>query len=202
MQLSQLVANVQDVFKRPDMQAQVEARVRGAILWAHKSEYFIRDRQVAIQAVQNPSNLVRMALPPFFRQFEIIRPMTAAGDPITLTTDTDDMVGYQEIDPRQVNGVRSGGGINYYYVAGDVINISTTVLPANLYFLYYALPDLRSPEAVTWITEQYNELIEFRALSVLFSMQGNQELRNNYAMLANEQLEMLRDNAFQAGGAQ
>lgn len=202
MQIKTMIANVQDTLRRPDLANQIAQRVRGAVLWAHRSEFFIRDRITQTQNVQANEGLIRLSLPPYWRQFEIIRPLDQGGNPIVLSTDTADHVGYREIDPHQVLDFDRSNETNYYYVAGDVINIKTDSNPSMLYFMYYALPDLRSDDAVTWITEQYQEMIEFRALSVMYSIIGNQELRNTYERLALEQQEQLRDNAFQAGAAQ
>ena len=192
-----------DVFRRPDMQAQVAARVRGAIQWAHNLDYFPRDRITQMQLVQDvENNTIRLGLPPYFRQFEVIRPYDINDNPITLCTDTPDSIGYREIDPHQILGYRGTQETNWFYVAGDVLNIRTSAEPHQLYFMYHATPDLRDDSAVTWITENYTELIEFRALGVLYSIVGNQELRNTYMNLAEELKEQLLDNAFTAGGAQ
>ena len=202
MQVDTIIQNVMDVFRRPDMAVQVAQRVRGAILWAHNQDYFPRDRITQMQTVQQFENsTIRLGLPPYFRQFEVVRPFDANDVAINLSTDTPDSVGYREIDPKQIIGYRNSEEINWYYVAGDVLNIRTNVTPVKLYFMYYATPDLRSDNAVTWITEQYQEMVEFRALGVLYSIIGNQELRNTYMNLANENLEIMLDNAFQSGGA-
>ena len=202
MHVKTIVQNVQDILRRPDMQKQVEARVRGAIHWAHKSDYYIRDRITQIQVVQDPAKVMRLQLPPRWRQFEVIRPLDITGNPITLCTDTPDQLGYQEIDPRTLRDYRGQDERNYFYVAGDVLNIVSDVEPYQFFFMYYALPDVRDEDALTWITEQYQDLIEHRALSVLYSMLGNMELRNTHKQLENELLEQMKDNAFQSGGAQ
>lgn len=191
-----------DVFRRPDMQAQVEARVRGAILWAHNQDYFPRDRITQMQVVQAyENNTIRLGLPPYFKKFSTIRPYDVNDNAVTLSTDDPDRVGYHEIDPQQIMGYRGSQETNWYYVAGDVLNIRTNVVPAQLYFMYYATPDLRSDDAVTWITETHTEMIEFRALGVLYSIIGNQELRNTYMNLAEELKEQMLDTAFAVGDA-
>lgn len=202
MQVIEIIENVMEVLNRPDLRSQVEKRVRGAITWAHKSEYFVRDRQVSSQQVQTPDHLIRMTIPPYWRQFESIVPLDQDGNRLCLSTDDADHIGYREVDPRSILTVRGHRERNYYYVAGDVLNIETDARPYKIHFIYYAVPDVRSDNAVTWITEQYQELIQDRALGVMYSILGNQDLRNTYMNLAAEQLEMLRDNAFQAGAAQ
>lgn len=199
MQVKDLITNVQDVLRRPDLDTQVGQRVRGAILWAHKLDYFVRDRRTVSQTVQSTENPIRLSLPPYWRQFEVIRPLDSNSSPILLSTDDPDNIGYQEIDPRSLLDYQQQNERNYYYVAGDVINIMSEVIPAQLHFVYFDLPDVRDEEARTWITEQYQELIEFRALGVMYSILGNQELRNTYMGLAAEHKEQLLDNAFQAG---
>lgn len=201
MQIVDLNNAVQDIVKRPDLTSMISSRVRGAVKWAHLTEFYPRDRHSDVQVLR-PNPVIRMTLPDRFRQFEMIRPMTEQEFPMPLSTDDVDKVGLVEADPHQLMDYRNQQRENYYYVVGDIINIKMNVVAPKMFFMYYTYPDLRLDTASTWITEQYPELIIFRAVAVLYAQLGNQDLRNTYGALSSEHLEQLKDNCFQMGGAQ
>lgn len=201
MQIVDLIRGVQDIIKRPDLASMIDTRVRGAVKWVHMTDFYPRDRITAVQNIK-PNQVVRLTLPERFRQFELIRPLTDAEQPIPLSTDTVDTIGLIEADPHQLLDYRNVQRDNYYYVVGDIINIKMNCTADKMLFMYYAYPDLRDDKATTWVTEQFPELIIFRAAAVLYAQLGNQDLRNTYGALSTEHLEQLKDISFQTGGAQ
>ena len=199
MLLREIIADVIDVLGRPDLQNFVTTRAQQQLKLLHAADNWPRDKVEHIITVQNPDYVVRTALPAFWRKFDVIAPCTKEGVVITLPNQEIDTVGYHEADPRMVTGYRSQADTDYYYVAGDVLNIRASFPPQYIYVSFYKYPDLRSTEAVTWISESFPELVTYRVLFACYSMLGNMEQRNTYEQLFREAYQHFVSNAGQAG---
>ena len=199
MLVSEIVTDIIDTLRRPDLQSFVEVRARQQIKLLHSFDNFPRDKVEQTITIQNPGVLVRTALPPFWRKWDSIMPITYEGNRIPLPTDDVDWVGFREADPRKVMGYRDNVDTDFYYVAGDALNIKMSVAAPKLLVSYYVYPDLRSPNAVTWVTETFPELSTYRILMVCYRMLGNFEQAAAVEQLYQEALAFFISDASTAG---
>lgn len=199
MLLSEIIDDVVDTLGRPDLQKFVSVRVRQQLKTLHALDNWPLDLVEHIVTVQNPGLLVRMTLPPRCRKLFQIIPMSLDGQRQQLSTDCLETIGYQEIDPRKIIGFHNEVAQDYYYLAGDALNIKTSTQPPKLLVSYYAYPDLTSDNAVTWLTEFWPELVTYRCLYICYKMLGNLEQANNIEIMYRESLEVMKANALTAG---
>ena len=199
MLLSEIIEDVIDTLGRPDLQKFVSVRVRQQLKTLHSMDNWPLDLVEHLVTIQNPGSLVRMTLPPRCRKIFQIIPTTPDGQRMQLPTDELEVIGYQEIDPRKVIGYHNQMASDYYYLAGDALNIRTSTQPTKLLFSYYAYPDLTSDNAVTWLTEFWPELVTYRCLYICYKMLGNLEQANNIEIMYRESLEVMKASALTAG---
>lgn len=199
MMLSEIVADVVNTLRRPDMVNFVTTRVRQQIKTLHAMDNWPRDLVEHKVTVSNPDFFVRTVLPPRFRKFDLILPVDENNMVRGLKTDHIGQVGFQERNPSKVMGFQNQLARDYYYVAGDVLNIAMDFPWPYLQISYYAYPDLTSGNATTWITEFYPELVMYRCMSVCHKMLGNTEQGNTFETLFAEALDVFKLDAAYAG---
>ncbi|UNI71194.1 hypothetical protein P5_0017 [Aeromonas phage P5] len=197
MLLREIVDDVVDILARPDLINFVKLRAQQQLKLLHALDNWPRDKVEQLITIQNPSNTIRTNLPAFWRKFDVLAPCDAVGNIIILPSQSVDTIGYRETDPRMITGFRQTADMDYYYVAGDVVNIRSSTAPEKLYASYYKYPDLRSTEATTWITENFPELVTYRVLYACYAMLGNMEQRAVYEALYQEAKEVfILDSAY------
>ena len=201
MLLREIEADVVSILARPDLASFIHLRAQQQLKLLHAMDKWPRDKVEQLITIQNPSNAIRTNLPAFWRKFDVLAPCTADGSIITLPCQEVDTIGYREVDPRMITGFQRQADTDYYYVAGDVVNIRTSLAPEKLYASYYKYPDLRSTEVTTWITEYFPELVTYRVLYACYAMLGNMEQRAVYEQLYQEAKEIFVVDAGSAGVA-
>lgn len=201
MLVREIVDDVIEILARPDLVNFVKLRTAQQLKLLHALDNWPRDKVEQLITIQNPSITVRTNLPAFWRKFDVLAPCMADGSIITLPNQPVDTIGYRETDPRMITGFRQMADTDYYYVAGDVVNIRSSFPPEKLYASYYKYPDLRSTEATTWITETFPELVTYRVLYACYAMLGNMEQRAVYEALYQEAKATFISDASSAGVA-
>ena len=199
MLLSEIIEDVVSTLGRPDLQKFVSVRVRQQLKTLHSMDNWPRDLVEHLVTIQNPGSVVRMTLPPRCRKIHQLIPADASGARQSLPTDDLEVIGYQEVDPRKVVGFHNQIDSDYYYLAGDVLNIRASTSPSKLMVSYYAYPDLTSDNAVTWLTEFWPELVTYRCLYICYKMLGNLEQANNIELMYRESLEVMKTSEDTAG---
>lgn len=199
MLLREIVSDVVETLRRPDMTNFVAQRVRQQIKFLHSMDNWPRDMIDHLLDVQNPGYRVRIALPPRFRAISSIIPLDSSGNVGALTTDSLEQVGFREVDPRKVRGFHGTDDRDYYYLAGDLMNIQMNQPFPQLMVSYFAYPDLTSDNAVTWVTEFWPELVIYRVLYVCHVMLGNAEQARGIESLYLEALEAFKESAAYGG---
>lgn len=199
MLLTEIVDDVVNTLRRPDLRDFVITRVRQQVKLLHAVDNFPRDKVEQTLTLQNPDNLVRTALPAYLRKFDMILPITDDGVPIRLPTDGVDWRGFREVDPRKTMGFNSREDTDYYFVAGDALNIKMSVVATKLYVSYYKYPDTSSMNTTTWITENFPELVTYRVLMICHRMLGNFEQSTAVEQLFEEARSIFLVDALTAG---
>lgn len=195
MLLREIVSDVVETLRRPDMTNFVTQRVRQQIKFLHSMDNWPRDVIDHLLEIQNPDYRVRLALPPRFRAMSSIIPMDEDSHVGVLTTDSMEQVGFKEVDPRKTRGYHGSDDRDYYFLAGDVMNIQMHQPFPKLLVSYFAYPDLTSDSAVTWVTEFWPELVIYRVLYVCHVMLGNADQARGIESLYMEALEAFKENA-------
>lgn len=199
MLLREIIADAIDIIGRPDLQNFITTRARQQLKLLHAIDNWPRDKVEHIITVQTPNTIVRSNLPAYWRKFDIIAPCDRDGNILLVPNQEIDTIGFREADPRMVTGHQQKMDTDYWYVAGDVLNIRASVTVSYLYVSYYKYPDLSSTEAVTWITESYPEMVTYRILMACYAMLGNMEQRAVYEALYNEAFQVFVSNAGASG---
>ncbi len=199
MLLSEIIDDVVDTLRRPDLRNFVTTRVRQQVKLLHGMDNFPRDKVEQVITVQNPGIVVRSALPAFWRKFDSIMPIDSGGTRIKLMTDTVDFIGFREVDPRKTMGFHDCADTNYYYIAGDALNMKMQGAFTSLYTSFYKYPDLTSLNSATWITESFSEMATYRVLLICHRMLGNFDQAQDMDRLYEEARAYFIEDALYSG---
>lgn len=165
MNLTSIVKAVTAELRRPDLEATVMRAVRSTVTQVHTVMQFAQD--LSEDTINLPEALqeVKFNIPPRFRKFHTIRPLTPSGMPMALpgTRGT-----YSSI---AIDDVMTAGGAartNGYYVAGSAVVLRSGVPVSKLYVSYYQTPDISNPLLETWAMAMNAELFITGALAKVY----------------------------------
>lgn len=198
MSFIDIVTDVVDTLRRPDITEFINRRARQQVKYLHGLDNYPRDLQEKIlDVVYQPS--YRLPLPDRFRRFSQIIPLDAEGSRIKLQTDSLERFGFRECDPRYVVGFHKIPDTNVWYVAGDLVNILSNCNYNKLLIRYYSFPNTTPDNFTTWIIEDYPELVSYRVLAVCYRMLGNADQARIYDALYQEVVDQFLHNALNQG---
>lgn len=169
MQVIEIINRVIAETGRPDLAEMIELTVTSCIRQVHSKALFKRDLVEEVIKVPDPSNLIRLTLPPRFRRFR---------DVVITNNYGQSMHPCKNVNPSQIlaRPAQSEAKPNYY-VAGTTYTVSggtTHLLPITyLYTSYYTTPPLESKATATWLTELYPETIINYTLFKIHGKVGN-----------------------------
>lgn len=188
MNFTELVAEVVDITKRPDLTSSIESAVKAATLKAHQSDYFFNDLiEVAVEFDEaryiqtfDPKQVV-----PRFRQAKYIRIWEGGID------------GYAKdfLEHIQIEAALDNYGCtrtDVFYMAGAFLQIRGTAPVEKVLFGAYQHP-LITPEASykSWIADEYPWAIIYEAARTVFLQIGYQEQSRSMQSLTGEQYAVL-----------
>lgn len=195
MNILELQNVVKQRMKRPDLAEMIESRVIGVVKQLHGSGYYAQDRVEEIVKIQQPSCRTKLTLPPFWRKFVTLVPMTDMAVPIRLNN-TD----HQDFDLTNVQALWATDDTqNCYYVSLNSLMIKSEVAFNRLYCCYFKYPDLRDLTVTTWITEHYDQLCVDYTLASIYTAVGNKDLAETHRLLASEMYKQFVVNAEHEG---
>ena len=195
MNIKELQDVVKARMKRPDLVDLIDSRVIGTVKQLHGSGYYARDRVEEVIKINIPNCLTKLTLPPYWRRFVTLVPMTEVGVPIQLNL-TDN----QDFELTDVQAVwATDQVINCYYISFNSVMIRSEIQFAKLYCCYFKYPDLRDLTTTTWITEHYEQLVIDYTLASIYTAIGSKDLAETHRMLASEQYRQFVANAESEG---
>lgn len=192
MTLTEIVQVVVDETRRKDKQDTIHRIVREAINTVHSLRLFPRDMVEDEVVLQSP-NLYqfKINLPPRFREFEYVLPLTASGGRMR-TVWPDNM--YQLITPAELLNNSYNEKKDVFYITGPALAISAGAAPAKLGMAWYALPETADPHLETWLMELHPHAFIDTAKKLFYRRHGREDLARNYdADLQGQYLQIMTD---------
>lgn len=170
MNLTEIVEAVIEHSGRPDQEAFITRKVRAAIRQVHAAGMFPRDLVEELVELQEPTNLIKLTLPPRFRKFKALMPAQSTGNMLRTVNPRND---YLCVDPTDIVTMAYQSRQDVYYVAGAVVNIRSSSKPDAVYMLYYNYPEVADPYLETWAMAAQPELFIDAALVAVLGFFGN-----------------------------
>lgn len=153
---------------------QMQRRVMEAVKGIHNSAFFTKDlEEDFIVLTGNTHSNFSIPLPPRFRKFKAIKPMTALKVPVAITTNDNT---YEPSEIRNAVNYYNEPKSDFYYVAGTVANISSSVAPPALYISWYASPEVEDPLLETWLMREHPQVIMDWALARFWKVNGKESV--------------------------
>lgn len=169
--LSTMSGKVYEITSRPDLVAMTQSRVKQATIKAHRTDFYRQD--LIEQSIQFSTSSYFQALDykslfPLWRKPSYLRIYDA-----TFSSPGSELV-YLD-DPSLVIDGYGANRTNCFYNAGAFINIRT--LAAQQYFLlgYYTDPNITDLGYLSWIADEYSDVIVLEAASNVFKSIGFDE---------------------------
>ena len=195
MNIRELQEVVKQRMRRPDLAEMIDSRVIGVVKQLHGSGLYARDRVEEIIKIQQPSCRTKLTLPPFWRSFVALVPMTEYAVPIKLNN-TD----HQDFELTNVQALWTTDDTqNCYYVSFNSVMIKSESPFQRLYCCYFKYPDLRDLTVTTWITEHYEQLCIDYTLASIYTAIGSKDLAETHRLLASEMYKQFVVNAEHEG---
>lgn len=197
--LTSLVNDVYTLTNRPDLVGETLLAIRTATVKAHCSDYFYKD--LVESGVQFDLDLMQQSLDykvlfPKWRALKYVRPyIYGTGNTLGYTTDVLDVITPDDIvDSYRINRD------NVCYVAGQTLQIRTSI--ATQYFLisYYKYPDTGVDTYSSWIAEEQPAAIIYEAAATVFKSIGYDEQFAAYQGLVGAQYVELKTTNILANG--
>lgn len=186
MNFQELCDEVVLITKRPDLRDLIESRVRAATLKAHTKDFFYKDVVETGVAFPipgtvtsfRPADLVqRYRKPRYIREW-----LYDASDPVDFGR------GGKLLRSIDIANVRDSYGYfrsDVYYLAGDVIQIRSSVALSHILFGAYVYPDVTPNGYSSWIAEEMPGVIYHEAArQVLMSIGATTQAEAQAQMVA------------------
>ena len=186
MNFTELIEEVYEITKRPDLVTATKNAVKAATLKAHQSDFYSKD--IHEQGVQFDSSTFRQSLDHVslvsnFRAFKYFR----------RVEDENDDVG-KFLDIITVEETLDSYGVNrsdIAYVAGRVLEIRSSVAFSKALVGMYVLPIVVEATYTSWVAEQHPYAIIHEAARKIFKIIGKLEESNGQRELVAEEYSLL-----------
>lgn len=189
MTFDEMVQEVIDITKRPDLITKIQANVRAATLKAHNSDFYYKDLyEVPVQFTNlfHLQSFLPTEIAPRFRKVKYIR--------LWVGDNTGDIG--QFLEPIQIENSIDGYGYiktNVFYMAGQLLQIRGTCALDKVLFGCYQYPVVTPVTAFTsWIADEMPYAIIYEAARVTFKSFSFTEQANEYSSLVQEQFMELK----------
>lgn len=171
MNLSEIVQTVMEQSGRYDQEEYITRKVRSTIAMIHSSGMFPRDLvEESVELNDATKHKIKLTLPPRFRKFKVLMPVTSSGNMIKTVNPRND---FKRVDPSDIVTMAYNEAQDVYYVAGAVLNIRASSIPKSIYMLYYAYPETADPYLETWAMASSPELFVEGAMVGVLGFFGN-----------------------------
>lgn len=194
MNLTEIKDAVLDITKRTDKADQIHRIVREAITTVHSLKLFPRDMiEDIVQLSDNTYQQFKVQLPPRFREFECIRPCTAAGAPLATVHEDNN---YERVRPKGILDNSHNAKTDIYYITGAGVAIQASTAPKALYMAWYALPEVADNNLETWLMTAHSQTFIDTAVSMFHARNGREAIaREIRSDLRADYLQIISDYA-------
>jgi hypothetical protein len=194
MNLTELQQEVYLITNRPDLVAQTLAAVQSATLFLHtyKGEFFAKDLDdvgIAFTSESINQQLEYRVLLPQFRGIKYFRRTDSTGQLLVKP--------FELITPEEVLDSYSQYRANVAYIAGEVLNIRSSVAFQYGIMGYYKFPIVTSSGYSSWIAQEYPFAIIYKAAEVILKSIGKTEEFAAIKLLRDEQVTNLVNSNIQ-----
>lgn len=188
-----LLSDIYDITKRPDLEAETKLAIRMATLKAHHSDFYPRDLKEVGFTWSTPAyiqSLEYKAVFPDFRALKFLRKVSS-GVPTGL---------FKIISPEQVLDSYKRDKNDVCYLAGRMIEIRSSTQDTDMIIGYYADPNVTESGYSSWVADNADHVIIMEAAAVVFKMIGFDEQAAQFNRLTELNIKELRANYLLAGG--
>lgn len=187
MTLDDLVREVIEETKRPDLQSRIISQIRSSTQAVHLAERWSRDIaeetiNFAIPAIKgtiNTADLIR------FRRVDAMWPMID-GVPVD-----DGLIKVDNFTRRDAAGVLID---DYWYIIGTTITVGCSYPIQELKLSYLQNPDCMVSNYSSWIADEYPFLIIYHAAATLLERIGAKDMAAKCKAQASEEFKLMQSN--------
>lgn len=180
-----MVADIVGLTARPDLEQEIAIALRTATSNAHLSDAYARDYQSTPVQLPNASYLTSLDVPTLFprmRGVGAIQALNSNYQPILLTA------------ANRINIIELGDIYDEYgslrnnvaYLAGDKLNIRTSMNTNGYLVSWYAAPNTRRDYYSSWIAQLYPDVILYWAASIVLDTNGNEAKAAKYMKMTTD----------------
>lgn len=183
--LSDLIADVYTITKRPDLVADTALAVRIATLKAHQSDFYPKDLYETGISWDDPDYIQSLAyrtLIPRWRAFKYLRKYTS-GAPAGF---------FRMLTPEQTLDAYSINKDDICYLAGEQLEIRSSTQDTNMILGCYLNPDTSESGYSSWIALDHPYCIVYEAARAIFKQTGWEETANSIKQEVAEQYQLLK----------
>ena len=196
MNLKTLVATCVELLGRPDKESEIALLTRSVIKELHNMALFSRDIVEEVIEFPAPACLLKFPLPPLYRRFKYISPVTKAGARVR----TSHKDGGFKLVTAGYAITQSGRKLpDTYYIAGSAVVVDSTLKVHKLYIQYFAYPDFQDPHMESWIMSEAEDLIITGVRARFYSDNGSEQRGRELMTSYTRNMQQLVDE--NSGGA-
>lgn len=192
------LAIIQDVYAltaRPDLAAETALAIRKATMKSHMAETWKNDISNVIITLPVLDNTVEVSWRysldltssvnfPLYRKLSSI---DEYNNPLTGYE-----IHFKELDNDRILDEYFLEDINYYYQAGQQVNLRANKWLVQLSVDYYKYPDITPATYTSWISDQFRDMIVCEAAASVFRTIGKDSEATSYGNMFAENLLMLQ----------
>lgn len=188
-----LLNDVYDITKRPDLVAETKLAIRMATLKLHHSDFYPQDLDEVGFSWNTPAFVQSFefkTILPYFRALKYLRKVSSgvAGDFFKIIT------------PDQVLDSYRRDKVNVCYVAGRMIEIKSSTQDTDMLIGYYKDPNVTETGYSSWIADNADHVIIMETAATIFKMIGFDEQASQFNKLTDLGVAELRTNYLQGMG--
>ena len=198
MDYPELIAEVIEIVKRPDLAARISSAVQSATLKAHHSDFYYRDLResgVVFDSERFVQNFDPRDIFPKFRKAKYLR----FWRDVAPTGPSQEGLGAGAfLTPVMIENAQDSyrtDRVNVYYMAGDLLQIRVSHPWKHFLFGAYVHPTVTQDGFSSWIAEEYPWAIIYEACRSVFQAIGFQEQSSEMRLQVAEQYQMLKVNS-------
>jgi hypothetical protein len=187
MTLVELVSEVYGLTGRPDLDVRTINAVKRATLRAHHLDFFSRDLYEVPLVFDTPAYLQEIeyrTVIPRFRAIKYLRHYDAVTDSAGKFLN--------KITPEETLNNYGETKTDVFYIAGDVIQIRSSILLEYLLSGWYRHPDITDSGFSSWIADEHPSAIVYAAAREIFKSIGKDEEYQRMASDVAEQDMLVR----------
>lgn len=203
MNFNELTAEVLSITKRPDLQTSIENAVRAATIKAHNQDFFYRDLVETGISFAEESHIQNFLPAQIFgnnfRKIKYIRYWIYDVTDPTFQGRAGDFL--DALDTENSVDAYGYNKTNVYYLAGELIQIRTSMAATHFLTAAYVYPTVVTPETFkSWIADFFPYAIIYEACRRMFIQIGKTKDAQSMAGMVAEEYIQLKINAVNKPG--